>query len=260
MVFFDLEATGPNPQEDRITQVALVRDGGLGSYLQTVNPGLPIPSAVAALTGITDEMVANCPSFVEAAPVVAEALAGAEVLVGFGCLRFDVPLLDAEFGRAGVAFDWSRVAVIDLHALDAVAEPRTLSAVYARLFRHPLLGAHGALADAEACRDIYPELLLRYPALRGKSLDELALLSNHGRRRADPAGKLCYDANGRLCYAFGQHKGTAVADYPGYAQWMLSKDFPASTCRMLERELDRLRDAAMEADDGEFFPNPWDIG
>lgn len=243
MVFFDLEATGTDPSNDRVTEVALVKQGpdpgDVAQWRTLINPGRPIPSEVAELTGITDERVAPFPPFERIAEELAFLLAG-KTLVGFGCLRFDVPLLDAEFERAGVAFDWDAVQVLDLHALDAVAEPRTLSAVYGRLFRKELVGAHGAMADASACREIFGEMVHRYPALRGMPVEDLALLSNHGRRRADPAGKLYRDDAGRLCYAFGKHRGAAVAEEPGFGRWMLRQDFPPSTCRVLLAEFARL--------------------
>lgn len=266
MIFFDLEATGPSPDTDRITQVAVRREGDTSAdwheWEALVNPGQPIPPAVAELTGITDERVATCQPFAAVAQELADLLAG-QTLVGFNCLRFDVPLLAAEFDRAGVAFDWGAVTVLDLFVLDGVANPRTLSAVYARLFRKPLDGAHGAMADAVATRDVFREIVHRYPALRGKTAEELALLSNHGRRRADPAGKLGYDDAGRLVYAFGAHRGKPVAEEPGYARWMLSKDFPPATCHLLAKELARLEDEwekqqdDIEAGSPDIDPNPF---
>ena len=64
-LFLDLETTGLDPENDRITEICVLRaifgesvHDGLCTLL---NPGLPIPPRVVELTGITDEMVADKP-------------------------------------------------------------------------------------------------------------------------------------------------------------------------------------------------------
>lgn len=243
MIFFDLEATGVNPQTDRITSIAIVREseGYLPELWETlVNPGQPIPPEVQEITKITDEMVSHAPPFASIANEVARRLVAEPYAVGFGSAKLDLPILAEEFDRAGLPFQWDRFKLIDVLGLESVAQPRTLSAVYGKLFHRQLEGAHGALVDAVATRDVFREMVHRYPELRGKSLDELVLLSNHGKLRADPAGKLNYDDRGRLCYAFGKYRGIPVADEIGFARWMLYRDFAVSTKIVLEAELNRI--------------------
>jgi len=64
-LFLDLETTGLDPENDRITEICLFRAAfgetvhdGLGTL---INPGRPIPRRVVELTGITDEMVTDKP-------------------------------------------------------------------------------------------------------------------------------------------------------------------------------------------------------
>ncbi|WP_153111607.1 3'-5' exonuclease [Propionivibrio limicola] len=64
-LFLDLETTGLDPENDRITEICVLRavfgesvHDGLGTL---INPGRPIPQRVAELTGITDEMVTDKP-------------------------------------------------------------------------------------------------------------------------------------------------------------------------------------------------------
>ena len=59
VVVVDLETTGGNFYQDRITEVALVRfeQGRTTHYEQLVNPCRSIPEFVARLTGIHDETV-----------------------------------------------------------------------------------------------------------------------------------------------------------------------------------------------------------
>lgn len=67
----DVETTGGTPARGhRITEVAVVeiRDGFISEDFQTlVNPGRSIPSRIAELTGITDDMVAGAPFFEDVA-------------------------------------------------------------------------------------------------------------------------------------------------------------------------------------------------
>lgn len=80
LVFFDLEATGVNPLEDRIVEVCFLRrapDGSESVFASLVNPGRPIPPDATAVNQITDAMVAGCPTFKDLAPQILELLADA---------------------------------------------------------------------------------------------------------------------------------------------------------------------------------------
>jgi len=69
-VFLDLETTGATPLKDRITEIALIRfeDGVEVSRWQTlVNPEVAIPDFIQQLTGITNAMVDNAPTFKQVA-------------------------------------------------------------------------------------------------------------------------------------------------------------------------------------------------
>ena len=64
--FFDLETTGVNVATDRIVEIAILKvfpNGNKESHTWRVNPEMPIPEASSAIHGITDEMVANEPTF-----------------------------------------------------------------------------------------------------------------------------------------------------------------------------------------------------
>ena len=87
LAFVDLETTGTAADRDAITEVGIVRvtvdpAGGaptVSEWSTLVNPGVPIPPAIQALTGITDAMVRDAPSFAEIADEVAARTAGAAV-------------------------------------------------------------------------------------------------------------------------------------------------------------------------------------
>ena len=76
-VVVDVETTGLSPRDGRITEIAMikVRNGMLWEeYTTLVNPLMPIPDEVTALTGIDDAMVADAPAADEVAPAIAEFL------------------------------------------------------------------------------------------------------------------------------------------------------------------------------------------
>jgi DNA polymerase III epsilon subunit family exonuclease len=95
-VVVDLETTGGAPGASGITEIGAVRvvDGRLTDEFATlVNPGRRIPPFVVALTGITDEMVADAPPIAEALPRFLE-FAGDAVLVAHNA-GFDMAHLNA---------------------------------------------------------------------------------------------------------------------------------------------------------------------
>jgi predicted DnaQ family exonuclease/DinG family helicase len=84
-ISFDLETTGLNPDKDQITEIAACRfvNGEFTEeYTTLINPGIPIPKNITALTGISNKMVEESPSingvlpefleFVGSTPLVAQ--------------------------------------------------------------------------------------------------------------------------------------------------------------------------------------------
>ncbi|HHY77291.1 MAG TPA: PolC-type DNA polymerase III [Clostridiales bacterium] len=70
-VAFDIETTGLNNVNDKITEIGavLIKNRKIVSTFSTlINPGIPIPEKIQNLTGITDEMVADAPSIEEVLP------------------------------------------------------------------------------------------------------------------------------------------------------------------------------------------------
>ena len=83
LAFVDLETTGTRAAADRITEVGIVRvdadaRGGpprVYEWSSLVDPEVPIPAVIQALTGITDAMVAGAPTFSAIAADIEERLA-----------------------------------------------------------------------------------------------------------------------------------------------------------------------------------------
>jgi DNA polymerase III epsilon subunit family exonuclease len=98
----DVETTGMRAAgPDRVTDVAVVIVQGERRELvfeSLVQPGIPIPSRIAMLTGITDDLVRHAPVFDAVADGLLAALAG-RVFVAHNA-RFDWSFLSAEIRRS----------------------------------------------------------------------------------------------------------------------------------------------------------------
>lgn len=105
LAIVDVETTGSDPASDRVTEIAVLEASGFtltGQWSTLVNPGAPLPGAIQALTGITQEMVDAAPRFAQIADELYERLAG-RVLVAHNA-RFDYGFLRREFERAGLKY------------------------------------------------------------------------------------------------------------------------------------------------------------
>ncbi|HEY2629239.1 MAG TPA: 3'-5' exonuclease, partial [Usitatibacter sp.] len=77
IAFIDLETTGTTATRDRITEIGIVRvvDGEFVDEWSTlVNPECSIPEDIRILTGITNEMVREAPTFAQVRREVFERL------------------------------------------------------------------------------------------------------------------------------------------------------------------------------------------
>ncbi len=155
LAFVDLETTGTAAAADAITEVAIVRvdanptgllPPAVTEWSTLVNPGVPIPPAIQALTGITDAMVRDAPPFRAIADEVAARTAGA-VFVAHNA-RFDYGFLKHAFAREGRPFTARTLCTVKLsRRLFPDAERHNLDSV---IVRHalPIEGRHRALGDA----------------------------------------------------------------------------------------------------------------
>jgi DNA polymerase-3 subunit epsilon len=155
LAFVDLETTGTLAAADAITEVGIVRvdaqpDGAeeptVTEWSTLVNPGVAIPPEIQALTGITNEMVRDAPSFARVADEVAVRTAGA-LFVAHNA-RFDYGFLKHAFARLERRFSARVLCTVRLSRRLFPDEPRhNLDSVIAR-HGLPLDGRHRALGDA----------------------------------------------------------------------------------------------------------------
>lgn len=235
--FFDLETTGTDVARDRIVEISILKvfpNGNKETKTWLVNPGIPIPFLASQVHGITDEKVANEPTFEQLAPHVYNMIKDSD-LAGFNSDRFDIPLLAEELLRAGVDFDMKNRVSVDVQTIFHKMEERTLSAAYRFYCDKTLENAHSAEADTVATYEILKAQLERYENLENdmKSLSEFTTR----KKSVDFAGFIALDDKGREIFTFGKHKGALVEkileEEPGYFGWIQNADFPLYTKKVL---------------------------
>lgn len=165
LVFLDLETTGTNPVSDRITEIGLIEVDASGKathWSSLVNPEVPIPAFIQGLTGISNAMVKDAPTFAELAPALHDRLQGALFIAHNA--RFDYGFLRNAFSEAGLPYKADVLCTVKLsralypaerkHNLDSLIERHALKAD----------ARHRALADADLLWQLWQKLNANLPA------------------------------------------------------------------------------------------------
>jgi DNA polymerase III subunit epsilon len=111
----DIETSGGNPARDKITEIAVILHDGkevVREFTTLVNPECRIPYHITALTGITNEMVANAPRFYEIARDLVEITRDA-VFVAHN-VSFDYNFVRNEFKQLGYEFKRDQLCTVRL--------------------------------------------------------------------------------------------------------------------------------------------------
>ena len=161
-VVLDIEATSGRALPTRIIELAAYRLRAaqiIGEFQTLVNPQVPLPRFIAALTGISDEMLTRAPLFSDIAYSWLD-FAGDAVLVAHNS-NFDLALLNREIARVfpGCRMRNAELCTVNLarrlighpdgHNLDALAEH----------FGLEITQRHRAASDALATSRIFLCLL-----------------------------------------------------------------------------------------------------
>jgi DNA polymerase-3 subunit epsilon len=237
IAFIDLETTGINVSSDRIVEISVLKiyPNGKEEWMSNrINPEMPIPPKSTAIHGITDEDVADSPTFKEIAKKLTAFLEGTD-LAGYNAIKFDIPVLAEEFLRANIDFNFHKRKYVDVQVIFHKKEQRTLAAAYQFYCNRELENAHSSKADTEATYEVLKAQLDRYNDLEN-NVEKLADFSAYNNI-VDFAGRIIYDENGIEIFNFGKHKGKPVElvfrEEPSYYSWMMNGDFPLYTKKIL---------------------------
>lgn len=227
IIFFDIEATGSDATRDRIVEIALIKrhpDGRLEEREHRFNPCVRIPSEVISIHGITNEDIANAPTFKELAAELLDFMACCD-FGGFGISRFDIPILIEEFRRAGMDFSAATCHIIDGLSIFHQRERRDLTAAYQFYCKKELVGAHGAKADAFASMEVVIAQITHYEDLPRDIPALHSYCNKRDERFVDSSRKFIW-RDGEAAFNFGKYKGhllrTLAREQRDYLQWMVS--------------------------------------
>ena len=234
--FIDLETTAINVSTDTIVEIAIVKilpDGTKQVKRKLVNPEMPIPKASSDVHGISDEMVKDAPSFKQIANEVKQFIDASD-LAGYNSNRFDIPMLNEEFLRAGISADIENRKLLDVQKVFHMMEQRTLTAAYKFYCNKNLEDAHSAEVDATATWEILEAQLEKYPQI-GNSVESIVKFTGEDQI-IDFARRFVFE-NGVEVFNFGKHKGKPVTqvlkEEPQYYDWMMKGDFALHTKQKL---------------------------
>lgn len=181
-VCFDLETTGTNQRTDEIIEISALRvENGqvVATFDQLVQPENPIPFDVTAITGITNEMVADAPMIQDVMPNFLDFI-GDSILVGHNIATFDLPIcrrITSDICHCTLPNPYidtlslaHKVLKLDAYKLTQVAEALDIVPE----------GAHRALVDCETTRQCFESLQklspssveVRFPNIEPKSFSE----------------------------------------------------------------------------------------
>ncbi len=184
-VGLDLETTGVDAGSDRIIEIGAVRvvDGEVDDTFETfVNPGLPIPTDIVHLTGISDDDVAGAPSIDELLPRIIEFIGGSPIVAHHA--PFDVGFLSKPAaGRAELLV--GRGGVFDTLPLTRALLPRLPNhrlVTAARFFDIPTGRSHRAADDARAVSGLFLSLLGVLDQIGASVLERMYRLADNATR------------------------------------------------------------------------------
>ena len=158
-IFYDTETTGIRSDKDRIIEIAAFDPLQNRTFVELVNPGMPIPKEATAIHNISDEMVKDALSWKEIGAAFCAFCGEDAVLIAHNNDAFDKPFLEEEFKRAGLtmpkwtfidSLKWARKYRNDLprHTLQSLRE----------IYQIPANQAHRALDDVMVLSQVFSHM------------------------------------------------------------------------------------------------------
>lgn len=156
----DIETTGGHPSASGITEIAInVFDGEqiVDQYHSLINPSYYIPTYITALTGISNEMVEDAPSFSTVAPEIAKILQG-KVFVAHN-VNFDYSFLKHFLLLEGFELSTKRLCTVRMSRKIFPGHPSYSLGKLCNTLSIPIVDRHRAKGDADATTILFDRLL-----------------------------------------------------------------------------------------------------
>jgi DNA polymerase-3 subunit epsilon len=207
LLWLDLETTGLNVHTDRIVSLAfreyLPEAPTPRTYAQIIDPGVPIPPEATIIHGLRDDDMVGKPRFSQLAPHLLKGFQQAD-FAGFNVAAYDLPMLAAEFERAGYPWTYTDAKIIDVLRLWKVLERRSLVRAVERFLGRHHAGAHDAQADIDTTIDVFEAMLTQFPGKIPPTIEAIHDLQWPRNPDAiDPEGKIVW-RDGAAVMNFGK--------------------------------------------------------
>jgi DNA polymerase III epsilon subunit family exonuclease len=160
IVIFDFETTGLRAETDRIIEIGglkITRGRPMQEFQTLVKVPMSLSQEITKITGITDEMLTDCPTIEEVLKDFLSFIDGS--IIAAHNADFDMAVLTAECTRLGIQIDWpcfctlklSRALLPDLNSrsLD------NLAAHYGLTFE----ARHRSIGDCKVTYEVFKKLL-----------------------------------------------------------------------------------------------------
>lgn len=171
VLFFDTETTGFG--KARLVQLgAILQDTETGRILSEFNgmvltEGVPIPEQAAAVHGITNELADAYGFPMEAVDAIFATMLKSTDLVVAHNIQYDLGIVECNLELSDKLIKTKQQYCTMLNTMDVLKLPGRygqfkwpkLMESYVHYFEQEFDGAHDAMADVRACRDVYFKLV-----------------------------------------------------------------------------------------------------
>ena len=203
-IFYDTETTGIRASTDRIIEIAAYDPERNLTFEKLINPGISIPSEASAIHHITDDMVADSPSFAQVGQEFMDFCCGEVVLIAHNNDAFDFHFVNNEMNRHQLkmpsewkfldSLKWARRYRPDL--------PRHTLQFLREMYGVAINTAHRALDDVIVLHQVFMAMI-----------DDLHI---------EDALNLLQKPRDLQHMPFGKHQGKPLKELPSdYLKWLI---------------------------------------
>jgi DNA polymerase-3 subunit epsilon len=156
----DIETTGGYAQGNGIIEFAVILYNGQeieGKYETLINPGMPIPRYISSLTGITNEMLYDAPTFAEVAACIYNLLKG-RIFVAHN-VNFDYSFVKHQLKEHGFDLDCKRLCTVRLSKKVFPGFLKYSLGSICRELNIVIYNRHRAYGDAAATVELFSRVL-----------------------------------------------------------------------------------------------------
>ncbi len=221
-VCIDVEATGLDPENDKIIEIAACKftlNNVIEQFDTLIDPEMPIPEISKNIHNISDEMVLNKPKIKDILPKLFE-FSQNHIIIGHG-IRFDIAIIDSEAKRNGLNSPLSHSKLIDTLRLARLYGESPINSLESlrKHFNIEFEGAHRALNDVIVNIEVFKHLTKSFTTTKQlfQRLQKPVLLKN---------------------MPLGKHKGRPFSEIPlEYLKWAAGKDFDEDLLYSIRSEI-----------------------